>query len=280
MKKYLIVFLIIITAAGAAAQNFSVTDALSRMDRGINEAENEFSLLDSYYLGRTVAAHIINRYPIYYDKPQMSSYLNLICKAIVINSASPVWFNGYQVTILNVSDINAFSTPGGHIFITKGFLDLASSEDMIAAIIAHEIAHIQLRHGIADIMHNRFIQDMTQERNRIQANLAGETQQQIFTMSVNEIVETLFSRGYSQIQEFEADSMAFNLLAASGYYPGSLIELLRIMERSQGYQSAGLNNSHPLPLQRISNLDSRFPASRFTNTSFVRRARFDRIMER
>jgi predicted Zn-dependent protease len=50
--------------------------------------------------------------------------------------------------ILDSRELNAFSTPGGHIFITKGFIDIIPSEDALAGIIAHELAHVMLKHGL------------------------------------------------------------------------------------------------------------------------------------
>jgi predicted Zn-dependent protease len=50
--------------------------------------------------------------------------------------------------ILDTREVNALTTSGGHIFVTRGFIALADSEDTLAAILAHEIAHIQLEHGV------------------------------------------------------------------------------------------------------------------------------------
>ena len=276
----LVLFFFLITVISAAAQVNSVNEALSRMERAVNTSQEEFSMQDIYFLGRAAAAHLLNHYPLYTEKPAVTEYLNMICKALAINSPIPNWYDGYYVMILDTPAINAFATPGGHIFLTRGIIDLVSSEDMLAAIIAHEMAHIQLQHGIAVISHSNLVQNLNQERQRIGQSLRNETQQQLFTEAVGEFVQSLFSGGYSQIQEFEADSTAFSILAAAGYYPGSLVELFGILGRIQGNQSGSLNSTHPLPAQRIANLLGKMSAYRATDTSANRRARFFRVMGR
>jgi len=280
-KKFLLIHLLLIITCALSAQNIDFSGALSRMESAIDSSQEEFSMRDSYYIGRAVAAHILGRYPLYTEKPELINYLNLICKALAVNSSSPNWYNGYFVVILDDPALTACSTPGGHIFISRGLIELTSSEDMLAAIIAHELAHIQLMHGTADILHNRLIQQLAQDRNRISQNLAAETQQQLFSDAVNEIVQNLFSKGYSQMQEFEADSKAFSLLVSAGYNPQSLVELLRILERLQGNKPVSLADSHPLSFQRIDNLQRQLSALyRFPDTSVFREDRFKRIMER
>ncbi|MCL2237062.1 MAG: M48 family metallopeptidase [Treponema sp.] len=280
MYKFPVIVLLLIISFNATAQ-VDVNDALSRMDRTINTSQDEFTMQDIYFLGRAVSAHLLNNYRLYTENRALIEYLNLICSALAINSPHPNWFNGYYVMILDTRIINAFATPGGHIFISRGFLEIVTSEDMLAAIIAHEMAHIQLRHGIAVISHSNLVQNLNQERQRLSQNLNNEAQQQLFTAAVGEFTQSLFSGGYSQLQEFEADSTAFNLLLLAGYNPESLIDLFGILGRLQGDQRGNLNSTHPLPSQRIENLTrQRRIANRTGNNTIVRRERFLRVMER
>jgi len=103
---------------------------------------------DEYYLGKAVAANILAVYKPYTIIPKLTNYLNLICQALVINSNQPAIRNGYHVMLLDSRELNAFSTAGGHIFITKGLIDIVPSEDAIAGIIAHELAHVMLKHSL------------------------------------------------------------------------------------------------------------------------------------
>lgn len=277
MKKTLVIFLLLITLYSASAQIPDITGALSRMETAINESQEEFTPLEIYYLGRAAAAHLLSNFPLYTRQPALTDYLNLICYTLVINSTIQNCYNGFHVMILDTPVVNAFATPGGHIFLTRGILELVTSEDMLAAVIAHEMAHIQLQHSVAIIKHSAAVQGLSRERQRLNMSLSSEI---IFSAAVGEIVQSLLSGGYSQLQEFEADSTAFSFLASAGYNPASLIELMRIFDSFQWDQTGSLNSTHPLPSQRIDNLSRQSRSiNRFADNA-VRRERFNRIMGR
>jgi predicted Zn-dependent protease len=227
-------------------------------------------------LGRAVAANILAIYKPYNQNPELTRYLNRICQTLVINSSQPVSFNGYHVIILDSPEFNAFATPGGHIFVTKRLAATAASEDMLAAVIAHELAHITLQHSIAIINDVKFTDEMTATANRA-ASLAGENSDAAkrlayFRGSVNKAADTMMKNGYSQAQEFEADQEAVVLLAKSGYNPGALVEMLKVLQKTQSSQKGGFNTTHPSPTERIANVEKlRY---RTTNNDRYRAPRF------
>jgi predicted Zn-dependent protease len=249
------------------------------MDAAISVSEEEFTPQGAYYAGRAAAARILNRYPLYNGKPEIIQYLNMICAALAINSPTPNWYNGYHVMILDSPELNAFSTPGGHIFISRGLIAAVSSEDMLAAVIAHELAHIQLRHCIVEFEHQQLVNDLDALAHTISREISIEEQNRLFSESVNEIVNTLFVKGYSQLQEYEADASAVEILAAAGYYPGGLVETLNILKTIQSGQG-GLNSTHPSPAQRIVNVERRISLYRASDTRSFRQERFNKIMKR
>jgi len=233
-------------------------DALSGMDKAVhnsNSVDTEASPADEYYLGRAVAANILAVYKPYTRKPELTEYVNRICQTLVINSSKPVAFNGYHVIILDSPEFNAFASPGGHIFITKGLVDLAVSEDMLAAVIAHELAHIILKHGADIINEMKFTGEMMEVagravdiagKNSVNANLL-----KYFQDIITKTVDTLMKNGYSQAQEFNADWEAMALLSNAGYDPAALIEMLKVLQRVQTSQRGGFNTTHPSPMERI-----------------------------
>jgi predicted Zn-dependent protease len=80
-----------------------------------------------------------------YNAPVAEHYLNTILARLAANSQSPN--EPYRVTILNSPIVNAFALPSGDIFVTRGLLALANDTSEIAAVMAHEIAHITARHA-------------------------------------------------------------------------------------------------------------------------------------
>ena len=243
---------------GTGAQGLA-GDALSNMERASNSINAEFTSVDAYYLGRAVAANILAAYKPYTQNPEMTQYLNRICQTLAINSSQPVTFNGYHVIILDSPEFNAFASSGGHIFVTKGLVQAAASEDMLAAVIAHELAHIILKHSIDIINDTRFTNEMMTTANRaadIAASNSVNTGQLLyFRESITRTVDTLMKNGYSQSQEFDADGQAIVLLAYAGYDPSALLDMLKVLQRVQGSQKGGLYTTHPSPKERIANVE-------------------------
>jgi predicted Zn-dependent protease len=104
----------------------------------------------------------------------------------------------------------------------------------------------------------------------------------IFTFrdSVNQFFYLMVRNGYSAEQEFEADIAAVELLGATGYSPGGLLEMLNILQRIQNTQRGGFNSTHPAPARRIANVERQLRGYRLSDTGSARQDRFLRIMER
>jgi predicted Zn-dependent protease len=254
-----------------------IADALSEMNRGFSALEHDISPEDEYYIGRAVGADILKKYKPYREKGEFPAYLNKICQALALHAgAAP--FNGYHVMILDSPELNAFATSGGHILICRGLAETAASEDMLAAVIAHEIAHIQLRHGIAMIREARLPREL-----RAAADRAGEIARRdtepaggFFADSVREIADTLLTSGYSEQQEFEADSLAAALLASAGYEPSGLIDmLLAIKKTAEDYP--GAIRSHPPVIFRLANVERLIKQYPLRNTRAFRVPRFNAL---
>jgi predicted Zn-dependent protease len=259
-------------AAGLINQNTAA--AISTSARAIGSAAEDITPEQEYYIGRAVAANILGSYRLWNGNPALTTYLNNICAAIVINSPRPNIFNGYRVAILDSNEINAFATSGGHILITRGLINLARSEDALAGVIAHEIAHIQLQHGIKAIRNSRITQALLITGTATAGAATGMNVTEltnVFNESVGEIVQTMVNSGYSQTQEFEADTTAMALMAAAGYNPSGLIEMLRSLPTGG---SAGFGRTHPSPAQRISNAERALRNHNVVNNSSFRQARF------
>jgi predicted Zn-dependent protease len=233
--------------------------AIVRSTDAISRAAEEITPEQEYYIGRAVGANILTGYKVYTQNPALAAYLNRICNAIAINSPKPELYNGYHVAILDSPEINAFATSGGHIFVTRGLIGCAASEDALAAVIAHEIAHIQLQHSIKAIKTSRITQALLETGSAAASVTANQLSlgelTDIFDESVNDIVTQMVNNGYSQGQEFDADTLALSLLASAGYEPSSLVEMLRSLEQNQPGNPGGFGKTHPSPDKRIDNVN-------------------------
>jgi len=261
-------------AAGVIDKN--TAEAISTSAKAIGSAAEEINPEQEYYIGRAVAANILGTYKLYTGKQALTYYLNSICAAITINSPRPDIYNGYHVAILDSNEINAFATSGGHIYVTLGLINVAGSEDALAGVIAHEVAHIQLKHSIKAIKNSRITQALLITGTAAAGAATGMDVKQltdVMSESVGEIVQTLVNNGYSQTQEFEADNTALSLMAGAGYNPSGLIEMLRSLNSVQT-SASGFGKTHPSPAQRIANAEKSMTKYKVTNTSASRNARF------
>ena len=262
-----------------------VSGAFSQMNEALRPPASEMNLEDEYYLGRAVAAEILRAYKPYIADPALTAYLNRICFAITVNSPRPSLFSGYSVEILDTDEICAFASPGGHIFISRGLIAVTPSEDTLAAVIAHEVAHIQLRHVAAILSNERTVQDLSAAAERAASiasrHLTAQERAVLFRESLSVTVNTLFRNGYSREQEFEADRMARLLLINAGYDPAALAELLGIL--SQRLRSGNMDSTHPTPATRIASLGN-LPGNIRTGTGREtlsdRRPRFNSTLKR
>jgi len=255
-------------------------DAIAKTGAAWGKAFEEITPEQEYYIGRAVGANILSSYKLY-NSPALVLYVNKICNTLVINSPRPEIFNGYRVNILDSDEINAFATSGGHIFLTRGLISNSSSEDTLAAVVAHEIAHIQLQHGLKAIKNSRITQALVLTGATAASAAAGSynlaEMTSVFTESINEIITTMVVNGYSQSQEYDADATAQLLLSLAGYEPSSLLEMLRVLEKNQSAHPGGFNKTHPTPTQRIANAQKTVGNYSVEDTREFRAARFQAI---
>jgi predicted Zn-dependent protease len=120
----------------------------------VAKANEDFTPEQEYYIGRTVAATVLGIYKPW-DGPKANEYLNTLGNSLAVFSVLPETFKGYHFLIMDTDEINAFGAPSGFVLISRGLLRCAASEDEVAAILAHEIGHVSLKHGMKAISSSR-----------------------------------------------------------------------------------------------------------------------------
>ena len=251
----------------------------------INRAAEPITPIDAYEIGRTVSASVLEIYPLY-NSPKATAYLNKICKALALNSDVPSIYKDYCVEILNSEEINALSTSGGHIFISLGLLKCCNSEDAVAAVIAHELAHIQLEHSVNAIKASRKTEALTQttktaaDLTNDYADIAKEDKE-IFTnlTYLNEAaLDKLLETGYPKEQEYKADELALTIMARTGYDPNAMIDMLNVLNELHSKESGddkGWKKTHPKPADRIKKVKASVSKNKLSGTDkSAREARF------
>jgi beta-barrel assembly-enhancing protease len=125
-----------------------------RDDKAVSRSAEEFTPEQEYYIRRSVGAVVLAKYPAY-DNGPVNQYVNVLGQTLAQASDLPGIFGGYHFLVLNSDEINAFATPSGLVFVTRGLVRCCKNEDALAAVLAHEIGHIQFRHGMQAIQKAR-----------------------------------------------------------------------------------------------------------------------------
>lgn len=211
---------------------------------------------EEYYLGRAVTATLLQNYKPY-DSRAANTYINTIGQTLATASDKPDTFGGYRFLIINTDQVNAFAMPGGFILISRGILRCANNEDELAAVLAHEIAHIELAHGVKSISKGRFTSVFAtagaETLKQVGNEFVGELTEAL-EGSVSDIVKNLAVKGYSKKSEYAADESAVKIMKRVGYDPTALRTMLVQMKAKTPKDSAGFGKTHPSPDDRIDEL--------------------------
>lgn len=264
-----------LSSAGQIASKAGYSDAGNVLNAAsaASKAMEEITPENEYYIGRAVAATVLTNYK-KANAEKQQAYLNKIINTLALNSGEAEPFNGYHVMILDSTEVNAFATSGGHIFITKGLLSTAKSEDEIAAALSHEMAHVQLKHSLKAIKTSRWTSAGISVLNTAAQLSSAELASSMDGM-VNDQISTMVNNGYSQSQEFQADEKALTILSCAGYNPSAMIDLLNSLNAVQGSSGSGMFKTHPTPEKRISKASAALKSvSAPDDTSSYRKARF------
>jgi beta-barrel assembly-enhancing protease len=233
-------------------------ESLRKSTAAVSKSLEEFTPEQEYFIGRSVGAVVLSKYPAY-SNDQINDYVNKLGQTLAAASDKPEIFNGYHFLVLNSDDINAFATPGGHIFITKGLIRCCPSEDALAAILAHEIGHILLRHGMQSIEKARTTQALTVLATEGAKTFGSADVAQLtdsFSGVITDIVNSMINNGYSRTFEYQADEASIKLVQRVGYNPEGLIDVLKIMDKNLKKGGSDFAKTHPAPQDRIKELQS------------------------
>ena len=251
-----------LAAALAGCAGFGSVDALSLLNIAAKSGEavaksfEDITPEQEYYVGRAVGANILSLYKPY-PEPKANDYLNLLGQTLAFASDRPETFGGYHFQILDSDEIDAFAAPGGLIFVSRGLLRCADSEDAAAAILAHEIGHVARQHGLQAIKNSRFKDaGLAIGKAAVEeygsADLARVTS--AFSSSIDDITATLVNSGYSRKAEAEADLAAVEILRRTGYDPNALVRMLETMKGRLPAGGPGFAKTHPDPADRIASI--------------------------
>lgn len=213
----------------------------------IAKGRGELDYASELAAGQSLALEGFARYGLPVENQKVQDYLNLVTRAVARYSQRPGI--PYHAVLVDSGVMNAFSCPGGIIFLSKAMFTSLSDEAELACIMAHEVGHVASRHAVEMLKRAKVMEGIT----RISGATLGSEKAKEFIASINELKSVLFDRGLDQNMEFEADRAGMETAYRTGYNPEAFLRVLDMLEtkKSEDLSKSGswFSTHPPLPLR-------------------------------
>ena len=187
---------------------------------------------------------MIEQYGGLHPDPAGQKMVKEVGQRIVQNSDAKKTPYQYDFHLLaDENTVNAFALPGGQVFITTALITQFESEDQLAGVLGHEIAHVVARHGAERIAKMELTQGLT--------GAAVIASGDYSTAQAAQMLASIVNMSYGRDQELESDDLGVRFMTQSGYNPEALISVMDILEKASGGQSQPeFMSTHPSPENR------------------------------
>lgn len=184
-------------------------------------------------MGQKVHQDVLKQYAVY-DDPEVQALVNRIGQELAASSHRS--HLDFTFTVLDSPEVNAFATPGGYIYITRGIMAYMNSEEELAGVLGHEIGHVTARHSVR--------QHSAQTANRTVTGLLGvavavvtgsNNAGQVVDVGLGQAGRALVS-GYGRSHELEADRLGAEYLASVGYDPEKMLDVVGILKDQEAFE--------------------------------------------
>jgi len=208
------------------------------------------SVQDEIAIGKETNADTRKKIPELSD-PAVRSYVRSIGGRLARVAPGPRY--PYSFTVANYREINAFALPGGPLWINRGVLQAATNESQVAAVLAHEVAHLAQRHP-AQQMSNALVANLgLGALSALLGNVGGAGA----ARAAAGLGTNLWFLKFSRDDEAEADRVGLQILRRAGWDAHGMIEMFEILKREQGRNPSAVEtflSSHPAPQDRLNAL--------------------------
>ena len=196
---------------------------------------------DEVRSGDTIAATVLGAAPVWRN-PKVQSYVNLVGRNLArqVERKDVTW----RFAVLDTPSVNAMAFPGGIVVVTRGLYRLLASEDELAAVLAHEIAHVNRKHQWKVIQKQKLIAMAGEAVTKSNSDRTAQV--------VADLGTKLIARGLDKTAEFEADRDGVVIAARAGYDSSALISVMgRLKALPNNADTSLLFSTHPSPADRI-----------------------------
>jgi predicted Zn-dependent protease len=188
-------------------------------------------------IGQAMALQVVARYGGVYERPELTRYVTLVGRAVALTCDRAEI--DYRFAVLDDASINAFATPAGYVFVTRGLLKTVRNEAELAGVLGHEIAHVSRKHMLEVIQRSKQIAGVTE------AGLAYASKNpESFKHAVDGAVTKLLDEGLDQGKELESDRLGVLFASRVGYDPTAYAAFLERLKSIKGDDHAFFK-THP-----------------------------------
>ncbi|RXK54426.1 hypothetical protein ESB00_00575 [Oleiharenicola lentus] len=258
---------LVLAAAPLSAQlDFGkLSKGLDKLKQGVDTAKDASKVAkgvtgigpeEERQIGDAVALEIIAKYGGVVRESDVMHRVNLVGQALARYSDRPDL--EWRFAVLASDTVNAFSAPGGWVFITRGLYERADSDDTLAGILGHEIAHITNRHALKIVERNEAAaggKSLLLKRSSEARELNAQVQQINAQLGVDigGLVKAIVETGFDAPTEYEADKDGRQLAVTNGFAPGGLRAVLANLKQT-GENRKTMFSTHPPLAVRIQKL--------------------------
>src|SRR5262245_46723986 len=225
---------------------------------------NNYSAAEDVRLGRQAAAEVERQLPLLRD-PVVTSYLAGVGRRLAAAIPPGLRHRGfvYSFKVVNRRDINAFALPGGPMYVNRGMIEAARNEGEVAGVMAHELAHVALRHGTAQAS-KATKYALGTIGGQILGSLIGGRVGSVGAEGTRFGLGTAFMR-FGREYERQADIVGAQIMARAGYDPRDLANMFRTIQQQGGSQGPEWLSDHPNPGNRYAAIQREARVLRVSN---------------
>lgn len=243
---FLCALLLVSQSRYALAAEFKDNDWRARASVADRDTYIDSDTEEEVSFGREIAARLLGQYTVSSNE-KLQRYVNLVGTTLARNCSRPEL--DFHFIVIESSEINAYSTPGGYVFITTAVLSRMGNEAELAGVLAHEISHVSERHIVKELSLKGGEKSAISS---IAALIGGASKSAeiAFAQSVDKAVDMLLRDGYKKADEMQADASAVLLCALSGYDPSGLVTFLDKISKVK----SGVGKTYPVYDVRLATL--------------------------
>jgi predicted Zn-dependent protease len=207
---------------------------------------NLFSPEQDIQLGEASAEEIMRQVVVLRDE-RTEAYVQRLGERVA--AGAPGYKFPYKFVVVASPEVNAFALPGGYVFINEGAIEAAHTEGELAGVLAHEIAHVSLRHGTTQASRAYLARTALGVVNTV-AGIGQGDFWRVAAAACGARVNNFFLRS-NRAAELQADAEGARLLAEAGFDPRDMANFFERLNEHEGDRDEATASDHPDPASRV-----------------------------